>query len=56
MSSNNRNLILTELSKGLPAITPEYGSILAQAGAVCFENNCHPKGVELTVDGTFQTK
>ncbi len=49
-------LRLTELSKGLPGITPQYGGMLAEAGAVCFEDQNHPNGVELKVDGTFQAK
>jgi len=51
-----RDLVLIELGKGLPAIMPQYGAALAQAGAVCFEDQNHPKGVELKVDGTFQAK
>ena len=51
-----RDIVLTGLSKGLPAITSEFGAVLAQAGAVCFEDQNHPRGVELKVDGTFQAK
>jgi hypothetical protein len=47
-------LTLTDLSKGLPAITPAFGQMLAEAGAVCFQDQRHPNGVELKVDGTFQ--
>ncbi len=49
-------LKLVELTKGLPSITPEYGSALAQASAVCFEDQNHPNGVELEVSGTYQAK
>lgn len=51
-----RDIVLTGLAKGLPAITSEFGVVLAQAGAVCFEDQNHPRGVELKVDGTFQAK
>lgn len=49
-------LTLGELSNGLPAITAEYGSVLAQAGAICFEDQNHQNGVELEVKGTYQAK
>lgn len=49
-------LKLVELSKGLPGITPDFGSTLAEAGAVCFEDQNHPNGVELKVDGVFQAR
>jgi hypothetical protein len=53
---NIGTLLLTELAKGLPAITPEFGSVLAQASAVCFEDQNHQNGVELGVEGTYQAK
>ncbi len=55
-SSKRGTLTLTELAKGLPGITPAFGQTLAEAGAVCFEDQNHPNGVELKVDGTFQAK
>ena len=55
-STTTGTLKLAELSKGLPAITPEYGSALAQAGAVCFEDQNHLNGVGLEVNGTYQAK
>ncbi len=55
-SIQSGTLKLAELSKGLPAITPEFGSTLAQAGAVCLEDQNHSNGVELEVDGTYQAK
>jgi len=55
MSLNkDHQLVLMKLAEGLPAIIPEFGDVLAQAGAVCFADQNHPKGVELKVDGTFQ--
>lgn len=46
-------LTLAELSKGLFGITPAYGQVLAEASAVCFEDQNHRNGVELQVQGTF---
>ena len=55
-STTTGTLNLAELSRGLPAITQEYGSALAQAGAVCFEDQNHSNGVKLEVDGTYKAK
>lgn len=54
--SNRGTLTLAELSKGLPGITPAFGQTLAQAGAICFEDQSHLSGVELDVNGTYQAK
>jgi len=51
-----RKLVLTKLAEGLPAVTPAFGAALAEAGAVCFEEQNHPNGVELKVDGAFTAK
>ncbi len=50
---NTKNLILTELEKGLPAVSPTAGRFLAEAGAVCFEEQNHDNGVEFNVSGSF---
>lgn len=55
-SGKHGTLTLTDLSRGLPGITPKYGEMLAEAGAVCFEDQKHTHGVELQVKGTFQAK
>jgi len=55
-SEEVRELLLTKLAQGLYALTPELGAALAQAGAICFEDQNHPNGVELKVDGTFAAK
>ena len=55
-SGKARELALTKLAEGLPGITPAYGSALAEAGAICFEDQNHPEGVELKVDGAFTAK
>jgi hypothetical protein len=49
-----RELRLTELREGLPGITPTVGAYLAEAGAIRFEDQNHPEGVKLTVDGRFE--
>jgi len=55
-TSDVRELILTQLAEGLPAVTPAFGAALAEAGAICFEKQNHPNGVELNVDGAFTAK
>jgi hypothetical protein len=54
--SVNPKLLLSELSRGLPGITPSFGSTLAEAGAICFEEQNHKNGVELQVEGTSNAK
>ena len=44
-------LNLNELNDGLPAITPQWGSALAQAAGVCLESQDHSRGVLLRVIG-----
>ena len=44
-------LDLNELSNGLPAVTPEWGSTLAQVAGVCLELRGHAQGVHLHIDG-----
>jgi hypothetical protein len=46
-------LMLTRLAEGLPSVTPEFGAALAQAAAVCLEQNKHALGVRRSVVGTF---
>jgi len=46
-------LNLNELEKGLPAITPEFGKALAQAGGVCLESQEHSQGKHLEVKGDY---
>jgi hypothetical protein len=50
-----KSLRLTELSQGLPAVTPAFGATLAEACAICLEEQKHPQGVELQVEGEFTT-
>lgn len=49
-------LKLQDLSKGFPGVTPTFGSMLAEAGAVCFEDQGHTGGAQLQVQGVFRTK
>lgn len=53
MEVPNRRLVLTNLAEGLPGVTPAFGAVLAEAGAICFESQNHPNGVKLRVNGTF---
>jgi hypothetical protein len=45
---------LNTLGSGLPAITPEVGRALAQAGAICFESEGHSSGKQLSIKGKYQ--
>ncbi len=57
MESGRRGTItLAKLATGSPGITSAFGQTLAEAGAVCFEDQNHPNGVELKVNGTFEAK
>lgn len=44
-------LDLGDLGHGLPAITPNFGMALAEAGGVCLESQGHVQGVQLLVRG-----
>ena len=44
-------LDLNELKSGLPAITPSWGSVLAEIAGVCLETQGHRQGVRLTLTG-----
>lgn len=56
MLNNPIELELTDLALGLPAITPSFGAALAEASAVCLEQQGHSQGVEITVSGDFTAK
>lgn len=53
---NIKEIKLQNLGDGLPYLTPSYGLSLAEAGAVCLENQGHHNGVELMVNGDFDGK
>ena len=44
-------LDLSELKRGLPAITPDFGSTLTEASAICLTDRGHHPGVSLKVKG-----
>ena len=44
-------LDLNDLGYGLPAITPDFGRALAEAGGICLESQGHVQGVQLCVRG-----
>lgn len=51
MNLNPKELIITKLAQGLPAITPAFGVALAEACAVCLNDQGHMQGVQLQVQG-----
>ncbi len=44
-------LNLNDLGDGLPAITPAFGMVLAEAGGICLESQGHSQGDLLQVNG-----
>lgn len=54
MDSNTKELVITKLKQGLPAITPAFGAALAEACAVCLTDQGHTQGVEFKVKGDFR--
>lgn len=53
MDSDIKELVITKLEQGLPAITPAFGAALAEACAVCLTDQGHAPGVEFKVKGDF---
>jgi hypothetical protein len=51
MNLNSKELVITKLEQGLPAITPAFGAALAEACAVCLSDQRHTQGVEIQVTG-----
>jgi hypothetical protein len=51
-----QKLVINDLAQGLPAITPSFGATLAEACAVCLEEQGHSQGVQITIDGDFNAK
>jgi hypothetical protein len=49
-------LDLSELGVGLPAITPAFGRVLAEAGGVCLESQGHSQGDLLQVIGDYDSR
>ena len=50
-----KEMDLNRLGHGMPGITPEFGMCLAQAAAVCLEDQGHSSGSVMNVDGAFET-
>jgi len=55
------DLTLNTLRHNIQRITSDFGGVLAEAGAICFESVNHKNGVELNVnvnseDGSFEVK
>ena len=44
-------LDLNDLTDGLPGVSPQMGSAMVQAAAVCLELQGHDQGVRLQIDG-----
>lgn len=45
MNLNSKELIITKLEQGLPAITPAFGATLAEACAICLNNQGYIQGI-----------
>jgi hypothetical protein len=54
--SETQAIVLTKLAEGLPAITPSFGATLAEACAICLQDQDHDQGVELQVSGEFTAR
>lgn len=48
-----KKLELSRLSHEFQSLTPEFCTCLAQAGAICLEDQGHSNGVDLTINGEF---
>lgn len=49
------NMHLSDLRKGTPGITPDFGGCLCEAASVCLENRSHQSGVAMSVTGTLSS-
>lgn len=52
IANRNRDLAMSDLAGGIPALTPYWGGALAEAAATCFENQGHRSGVRMAVEYT----
>jgi hypothetical protein len=50
-----RVLHLDQLKNGIPDISPAFGTLFAEAAAVCLTLSGHKPGVQLVVEGDFKT-
>jgi hypothetical protein len=53
-TNGRRRLHLVTLWDGMPGLTPSLGGSLAEAAAVCLEDQGHGAVVDLTVEGHFE--
>jgi len=53
-TNSRRTLRLSSLTDGMPGLTPALGGSLAEAAAVCLEEQGHGTVVSLTVEGHFE--
>jgi hypothetical protein len=54
MAKKTYSCDLARLRKGMPGLTSAAGGYLAEAAAVCLENQKHAPGVSLSVDGSYR--
>lgn len=47
---------LGDLNKGMPGITPEWGTSLCHAASVCLEDRAHVSGVQMDITGTLSVR
>src|SRR3954467_4536927 len=52
-TTGRRTISLSSLLEGMPGLTPAFGGSLAEAAAVCLEEQGHGVVVALTVEGHF---
>lgn len=52
--NGRRTLNLSSLKEGMPGLSPAWGSVLAEAAAVCLEEQGHGEITVLHVDGSFE--
>jgi len=53
---NAAGLNLSILNDGLPGLSPAWGKLLAEASAVCLDNQGHTNGVMLIIFGSKEEK
>src|SRR6185437_93411 len=56
MSKKIQSFHLERLREGMPGLTSAAGGLLAEAAAVCLEDQQHLTGISLSVDGSYRRK
>jgi hypothetical protein len=54
-NSTTQGIHLTTLKHGMPGMTSAFGESIAEAAAVCLEDQKHASGVKMHVDGKYST-